>query len=164
MCLEGRKVLLREIDIVNAVDTLLAEALVVFAATAPRRFLSAVVVFAADGLDTVVGKRRARRHERVDVSITEQVRNDTAHSRRHHRAREAENVRHIVGEHLRVDIGGLVESPCAESGVAILREEVTDTHLAVDGDVSNRIVVELRALCVVCHWQVSAARTLHFVG
>jgi hypothetical protein len=157
--LEGGEVLLWEIDVVDAVDTLVAQLLVVFACRDAGAGLAPVVVLAADGLDGVVREVGPCRHQRVDVAVADQVRDDAAHPRGDHRAREAEEHGRVRFEHLGVDIDGLVDLGRADARRAVLLDEVADGHPRLDSNVVDRVMGELLAFGVV--WVVAVGVVGH---
>ncbi|KPN30026.1 hypothetical protein SY89_00748 [Halolamina pelagica] len=174
MLLEQREVLLWQVDVVDAVDALLAQALVVVARARARGVFGVVlvvavfavafalvavlpitvavsvdapvVVLAADGLDRVVGQVRAGRDQRVDVALPDQAGDDLPHPGGHHRPRQREEDGAVVVlEHLGVHVGGLVDCGGADAGVAILLDELAHAHPRADGGVPDRVVLELPA-------------------
>jgi len=103
-----------------------------------------VVVFPADGLDGVVGEVRARRHQRVDVAVSDEIGDDPAHPRGHHRARQREE--HgavVVREHLCEHVARLVDRRCADPRVAVPLDQLPDGHPGRRAGVSDRVLVEL---------------------
>ena len=96
-----------------------------------------------------MGEVRAGGDEHVDVAIPNQVDDDLAHPGGHHRAREADEGRHLGVEHLGIDVDRLRERVRADARLAVLGREFADGHPARDRRVFDGVVVELLARRVV---------------
>ncbi len=112
------------------------------------------MMFPADAFDGVVGEVRARRHQRVDVAVADEVRDDFSHSGRDHRARESEEGGHVVVQHLGVDVHGFVDVRRADPRVAVLVGQFADGHPRTHFGVGDRVVVELLAVNVMFVFRV----------
>ena len=103
--LEMPEGLVREVDIVDPVDLIVAELDVVAEG-------GAVEVPAADRLDDVVGQVGPRGHEHVDMPFPDKIGDYPPHSRRHHRARETEEFRCLrIPQHPLADVCRPVQCP-----------------------------------------------------
>ncbi len=84
------------------------------------------------------------------MAVPDQIRNDRPHPARNHRAREPEEVGHVVaGQHLGVDVDSLVDCGRADPGLAVLRREFAYGHPAPDPRVADGRLAELLAVGVV---------------
>ncbi len=79
-------------------------------------------------------------HEDVNVTLTNQIRDDAAHAGRHHRTRESKEDGHVVVEHRLGNIDCLVEVCRADAGRTVLVREVADGHPGTDFRVADWVV------------------------
>ena len=130
--LEG---LVREVDIVDPVDLVVAELDII----AER---SAMEVPAANRLDDVVGEVGTRGDEHIDVPFPDKIGHDPAHARRYHRAREPEEFRCLrIPQHLLADAYCPVQCPAiVGTGPAHRVNQLVDRHPGPDVDLGYRLV------------------------